>query len=284
MTAGAVPKVAVCVPVHRDGADLEQLLGAIDAVEWPADRLDVVVALDGGDPDLRRIAIERGAAVVELPERRGSYAARNLALATLDASVEIVVFTDADCIPQRGWIRAHVDALQHADLSGGAIDVTLRDRPSPAEFVDRIRHLHQETYVTIEGFAATANLAVRREVAALGFDAALQSGGDAEFCRRATAAGHRLVYTPDAVVLHPARRTTREVLKKVRRIGRGVESRPGHWAERPAPEVKPRKWLAHRARREGVSPGVAWELRVIALDLVASTMFARSVKRAKAAA
>ena len=279
-----IPKVAVCVPVHRDGADLMRLLDAIASVDWPTDRLEIVVALDGADPTLRAIATGRGAGVVELPERKGSYAARNLALSTLGDDVDIVVFTDADCIPQPRWIRAHVDALQDADLSGGAIDVTLRDRPSPAEFVDRIRHLHQETYVTVEGFAATANLAVRREVAALGFDGSLPSGGDAEFCRRATAAGFRLVYTPGAVVQHPARRTTREVLKKVKRIGRGVEARPGHWAERPAPEVKPRKWLAHRARREGVSPGIAWELRVIALDLVASSIFARSVRRAKAAA
>ena len=283
------PRVAVCVPVHRDGAQLDRLLTAIAATDWPSERLDVVVALDGPDRDLALVAGRHGARVVALPERQGSYAARNAALATLADDVEIVVFTDADCIPRPGWIRAHVTALHTAtdprlDLSGGAIDVTVRAKASPAEFVDRIRHLNQENYVKVDGFAATANLAVRREVAALGFDGKLQSGGDAEFCRRATAAGYRLGYTPEAVVEHPARETAAEVLKKVRRIGRGIEDKPTRWIDRDAPPVKPRKWLAHRARREGVSRGLVWELEAIALDLVAAALLARSVRRAKTSA
>ena len=80
--------------------------------------------------------------------------------------------------------------------------MTLRPKAAPAEFVDRIRHLHQELYVSRDGYGATANLAVRRAVLdAQEFDAQLQTGGDVEFCHRATAKGFTLVYSPDAEVV-----------------------------------------------------------------------------------
>jgi len=275
------PRVAVCVPVHRDGARLDRLLTAIRATRWPADHLDVVVALDGPDPKLAAVAAAHGAEAVALSTRSGSYAARNCALDHLMDDVEVVVFTDADCIPRSGWLEAHVRALEEGHLSGGAVDVTVRPAASPAEFVDRVRHLNQQAYVTEQGYAATANLAVRREVAGLRFNGRLRSGGDAEFCRRATSLGYRLMYTPAAIVEHPARTTAWDVLRKVRRIGRGIEGRPEYWTHQPTPTVKVRRWLAHRARREGVSRGRLWEVRAIALDFLAGAWIARSVRRAK---
>lgn len=75
------------------------------------------------------------------------------------------------------------------------------------------------------GFAATANLVVAREVVdEVGpFRRHLQSGGDAEWGERATAAGHRVVFRDDVVVRHPARATVGELVRKARRTTRGAE-------------------------------------------------------------
>ena len=74
-----------------------------------------------------------------------------------------------------------------------------------------------------ERFAATANLFVRREVVddLGGFDASLRSGGDYEFGRRATGAGYRLVYAPEASVVHRPRASLRETWRLHRRLGAG---------------------------------------------------------------
>jgi hypothetical protein len=57
------------------------------------------------------------------------------------------------------------------------------------------------------------------------FDAALKSGGDAEWSRRVTASGGTQRYAPQAVVRHPARASWGEVRDKNRRVTAGVRER-----------------------------------------------------------
>ena len=273
--------VAVCIPARNPGADLARVLGAISNDGWTGATRELIVALDGPDAHLESVAVEHGARTVVLWEQRSSYAARNAALDTLSDEVEFVLFTDADCIPQRGWTAAHVQALESADLSGGAITFDMREPPSPVEFVDSIRHLAQEVYVTQLGWAATANLGTRRAVADRRFDSSLISGGDQRFCKDAVAAGYRLIYAPDAVVAHPARRTARDLLRKVRRVATGIRSRPQDFHSARLPSLKPRKWIVSRARREGMSQGLLWELRAIAVDWFANLLIAAAIYRAR---
>jgi glycosyltransferase involved in cell wall biosynthesis len=172
---------------------MARLLETLGALDWPRDRLRICVGIDGPDPSLEKLVRDFGADAVVLKENRGSYAARNAALDVVLEDCDFVAFTDSDCLVSPGWLHGHAAALEGSPLSGGAIDVTLRARPSPAEFVDRHRHLRQEAYVTVQGYAATANLAVRRDVLVqMRFNDALRSGGDAEFCLRARAAGYSL--------------------------------------------------------------------------------------------
>lgn len=282
MRSDDVPQVAICIPVRGPGADLGRVLHAIERDHWPKGRRVVIVVLDGPDPELEALAEAHSARTVVLESSVGSYGARNAAIDALPAEADFVLFTDADCIPQPGWVAAHIAALQGpCDLSGGAIDVTLRDRPSPAEYVDKLRHLHQEAYVTRDGYAATANLALRRAVAALRFDGSLLSGGDAEFCRRAVKAGYRLRYTPLAVVQHPARRTAKELTTKVRRICCGIRSSPDQWVSRPIPGVRLPHHVIARARRDAASGGLLWDLVAARLQMFADIRIVMAVLNAK---
>jgi glycosyltransferase involved in cell wall biosynthesis len=262
-----LPRIAVVIPVRDEPTGLRRVLERIAAQDYPAHLVDVHVTVDGADPACVRVAEQFGADVVALDPSRGSYAARNAALERLAGDVQVVVFTDGDCLPSPRWLSAHVTALETADMSGGAIDVTLRRHPRPAEFVDKMRHLRQEIYVTKDHYAATANLAVRRAVIdAMRFDATLQTGGDAEFGRRATAAGFTLVYSRDALVEHPARQTTAELMRKVDRICGGVRDRADYWRGREIPAPTWRRDVVRRAVREGVSRNPLWLLRMVALE------------------
>jgi GT2 family glycosyltransferase len=135
----------------------------------------------------------------------------------------VLAFTDADCRPDAGWLAAGVAALAGgASLAGGAIRLDRSDGSMWATY-DRATYLDQRRYVEVDGFAATANLFVAASVVAEvgSFDAGLVSSGDVEFCRRATAAGHRLVYAPDAIVRHPTRSTRQATWRLHRRLGAG---------------------------------------------------------------
>lgn len=280
MTSPAT-RVAVCIPVYDEVEALRRLLASISDVDYPHDLMQVVVAVDGGNPVVLQTAESFGAKTVVLQPNQGSYAARNAAIEAIDGAVDTVLFTDADCTVSRVWVKAHLAALDSADLSGGGVRWAFSDRPSPAEWVDSIRHLHQRAYVERDHYAATCNLAVRRSVLdAMRFDATLRTGGDAEFGRRATAAGYRLVYTHDAEIRHLPRRTRRDLMTKVQRIARGVPQQRARWVERGvAPSARLTRGPWRRARAAGLDVGPVWGMRACLLDWHANLLIRRAVRR-----
>jgi glycosyltransferase involved in cell wall biosynthesis len=251
---------AVIIPVSSDPEGLRQTLALLDGQR-------VIVVVDGAHAPTEEVGRAAGADVVVLDTPSGSYAARNAGIDRLPADADVVLFTDAGCLPRPGWVAAHVAALASADLSGGAVDVTHGPTPTPAEWVDRCRNLRQQSYVEDGGYAATCNLAVRRAVLDTHrFDARLRSGGDREFCQRVVRDGAVLRYTADAAVAHPARSTGRQVLAKARRVGRGLASLPESARATPPAARRPNRGLARRAREADLAVGPWWTVRVAWLD------------------
>lgn len=280
MTVQALPPlpascpVSICIPAHGEAEPLARLLDSIAALDHPADLVETVVAVDGPDPVLEAVARQAGARTVMLPVNRGSYAARNVAIDALGERARVVLFTDADAVVSPGWVREHVRALQSAHVSGGGIRFVFSDPSTPAESVDASRHLNQRLLVESLGHPATVNTAVRREVLAdIRFDESLRSSGDRAFGKDVRAASFVLVYTKDAWISHPARRTTAELLHKVARVARGHNQlhASGQWSG----EVRNyrREPPVARARREGRSRGWLWELRVRALDQLCTVVW-----------
>lgn len=213
------------MPVHDDVDRLRACVAALLAQTHPdfevlvvdnASSQDVAAAL----PDDPRVTLLRE----PVP---GSYAARNTGLAS--ARGRVLAFTDADCLPEPTWLEraeAALDAEPAADLVGGAIELFYAgDRPRTAAELYEFRHgFPQERYLRVDRFAATANMVTRRSVVdRVGpFDARLRSRGDADFGQRVAAAGGLLRWAPDAVVRHPARPSSQELLEKFRRTSEGT--------------------------------------------------------------
>lgn len=276
----SLPRVAVCIPAFQEVDGLVSTLRSVLQADYPPELLQVVVAVDGAHPATVAAAQAAGAtAVLPLEVNRGSYAARNAAVAAVDRPVEVLLFTDADCVVAPGWIRAHVAALEEADTCGGAVRFTFAGRPTPAEFVDSVRHLQQHGYVTRDRFAVTCNLGVRADVYdALRFDESLRTGGDADFGRRARDAGYSLVYSEEAWIAHPARRTDQEVMTKVKRIAAGVEGQRLRWEARKRPVTgRPHRGVWKRARAEGYDVSWAWGVHASLLDWWATRTINKAV-------
>lgn len=221
-------RVTVIIPVYGDWDRLTLCLGALARQTLSANDFNVVVANnDPAAPPPDDLPLEPNTQVISAPEP-GSYAARNAGLAY--AETEIVAFTDADCIPEPDWLEnalAVLDADQSIDLIAGKISLFWQGaKPTAVERCDSLFFLQQDDYADA-GFGATANVITRRNVFdAIGiFDATLMSGGDKEWTKRATRAGHKLVFGPNVVVKHPARGSLVEMLRKSKRIAGGVVAR-----------------------------------------------------------
>ena len=105
--------VVTVVLVNYKGADdTITALRAFDDVDWPADRLElVVVDNDSGDGSVEKIrAAVPGALVVDSGvQHRASPGGCNLGVA--HATGEYVAFLNNDARPDAGWIRAAVEVL-----------------------------------------------------------------------------------------------------------------------------------------------------------------------------
>ena len=214
--------MSVIIPARDAGRTLGACLDAV-AAQMAAPAHEVIVVDDASVDHTPQLAQSHPAVTrVIAGPGHGSYAARNAAAAL--ATGELLAFTDSDCVPDSGWLAAGVHAIERgADLVGGEVVAVVADGPPNAwERYDRAVYLRQDELVR-ERFAATANLFVRREVVddLGGFDASLRSGGDYEFGQRATGAGYRLVYAPEASVVHRPRASLRETWRLHRRLGAG---------------------------------------------------------------
>ncbi|MHB8671845.1 MAG: glycosyltransferase family 2 protein [Acidimicrobiales bacterium] len=235
--------LSVVVPVRDAAATLGTCLDAL-AAQRGAPGFEVIV-VDNASRDAGA-ALARSHPVVTsvISETRpGSYAARNAGIGAARGGV--LAFTDADCVPDPDWLAEGAGALgAGADMVGGAVVPLRSARQSIWERYDRAVYLDQRHHVEAGGFAATANLFVRREVfdAVGAFDGALISSGDLEFGRRATAAGFDLRFADRARVGHHPRRTLAATWRLHRRLGAGWAqlSRRGAglgWRHEPALRV-----------------------------------------------
>lgn len=214
------PVFSVIVPVFEHWHLVDALLERLARQSYPADLMEVILVADGPGAPPRA---PRGTRLLHSPGR-GSYAARNHGAAA--ARGEWLAFTDADCLPDPGWLGAFAQAAVREPgqaIFAGRIDVPLPAGANAYTVYDAIKGIPQRDYVT-RGYGATANLAVPRALFDRlgGFDGARLSGGDAEFCRRATAAaGVPIRYLESAVVEHPPRRDWRALAAKARRLKGG---------------------------------------------------------------
>jgi cellulose synthase/poly-beta-1,6-N-acetylglucosamine synthase-like glycosyltransferase len=219
-----IPIVSIVVPVKNEAERLPSLISALEALDYPRDRYEIIIADNGSSDATPAIARASSSVVVCEQPAGGSYAARNAAVRI--SRGEILAFTDGDCVPQSDWLKVGVARLeQGADLVAGAIDMVLATPRIDHRF-DKKFFLQQQRWVTEKRAGATANLFVKRSVleATGGFSERLTSGGDFAFCRAATDAGFSIVFEPGAVVKHPTRGFS-AILKKAKRIGGGKVER-----------------------------------------------------------
>lgn len=225
-----LPTVSVVIPVYNDASGLQRCLEGLLDQTYPTDKFEILVVDNGSEDHPEAVVSRFEPARLIVEPTRGSYAARNRGIR--EASGELVAFTDADCIPTDTWLERGISHLiedERIGLVGGRIDVQPADadRPTGVELADMLVSFQQQRFVEEFHFAATASAFTRREVfEEVGlFDEALMSGGDREWGGRVADAGFVLEYAADAVVMHAARSSLRQLCTRLKRLHAGARDR-----------------------------------------------------------
>jgi cellulose synthase/poly-beta-1,6-N-acetylglucosamine synthase-like glycosyltransferase len=123
--AAIEPRVCVFIAAHNERAVIAAKLRNTLALDYPADRLDIVVASDGstdGTNDIVRAFAPR-VRLLEFFPRRGKIGAINEGVQAVGS--EIVVFSDANTFLQPDAVRALVRNFADPDVGGVSGDVVL---------------------------------------------------------------------------------------------------------------------------------------------------------------
>lgn len=101
-----LPKVTFIITVHNEERRIADKLENVLGLDYPADRLDVLVASDGSvdaTNSIVRSYAARGVNLLEIPERGGKENAQKLAVSR--ASGEVLVFSDVATGMERSGLR-----------------------------------------------------------------------------------------------------------------------------------------------------------------------------------
>jgi glycosyltransferase involved in cell wall biosynthesis len=235
-----LPPISIVVCTQNRTRQLSECLQALLGLDYP--QFEILVVDNAPDDE------QTAKLTAELPvryvreERPGLDWARNRGIT--EAQYPIIAFTDDDAIPDRNWLRAIARAFQDARVMAVTGSVLPKCLDAPAQnlfefgyggmnhgFIKRTVRRSAISRIQLlwaSAFGVGANMAFRKIVFENNgnFDTALDvgtpsaGGGDLEMFHRLVAAGHVLVYEPDALVWHSHRAEMTDLERLARNNGR----------------------------------------------------------------
>jgi GT2 family glycosyltransferase len=209
-------KISIIVPFYNAEETLSFCLDALLSQSYLPFEIFLVDnnSMDGSSSIAKRFANDNSSLITYLLEpQQGPSFARNSGARL--ASGDIIAFTDADCVPDREWLRIVRESFNDENIGAVAGRV---EGFKPESLLDKFHsmltlrglsnsHTYSE-FTLVRGGFPTANLAVRKDVfdAIGGFDESMKIySEDYDLCARIYNSGYRINYTTDAVVYHKHR-------------------------------------------------------------------------------
>lgn len=231
------PTVSVLIISRDRRALLSEALKSIEGLDFPREKLQVVVVEDTDQP-----LPPPGVVYIARPrDNKGRSIARNVSVQA--STGEILAFTDDDCVADRQWLRELVGPLlRHPDVAGIAGAVLPRDATlvGLCEHVlgypgGGLRYIHAAGGKSVETRQInTVNCAYRRWalLEAGGFHPRSVLSGEDYLLAREITKRHRCVFNPRAIVYHQPRGRLRGIFKRFFDFGRGEIEMLGFIEER----------------------------------------------------
>jgi len=226
-SADITPRLSLIVCAHNEAASIRAKLENVLSLDYPRDRLEVLIASDGSSDATNDIVAEfaeRGVRLLALP-RRGKIPTLNAAVREVGG--EVLVFSDANSLYAPGSLRALVRPFADATVGGVAGDQRYLGSSEPEDaageraYWDLDRRLKEWQSAAGSATSATGAIyAIRRDV----FRPVEPGVTDDFFVSTAVVAqGLRLVFAADAIAYEPpAASSGLEFERKVRVLTRGL--------------------------------------------------------------
>ncbi len=218
--------ITAVVPVLNEEAAIGPLILSLRE----AGIRNLLVVDDGSTDATVRNARSAGAIVLHTPGRVGPGPARNTALDQV--TTPLVLFIDADVLPNGDWLSPHL--LAFADPAVAAVAPRVRSHNSASGLIDRyeairspldlgtrrasVRPRSRVAYVPTA--ALLADVGVVRGLG--GFDPALRTGEDVDLVWRMARSGRVVRYEPAAEVFHRPRATIAAFIQQRRSYGQSA--------------------------------------------------------------
>ncbi len=230
--ADVTPPVTLLVAAYNEAAVIACKIENSLSLDYPAERLEIIVVTDGsndGTPDIVADYADRGVHLYHQPQRQGKMAAINRVMPLVRG--EIVVFSDANAMMERGALRALVRSFADSTVGGvaGEKRVLAGGEGAPSEW----RGLTGEgLYWRYESFLKRCDSALSSAMGAAGELFAIRRHlfeppppnaliDDFVISLGLVEKGWRVVYEPEAVVVEEASPTLSGEWRRRTRIAAG---------------------------------------------------------------
>lgn len=208
--ATKTPRATVVVPAYNAEKTIAETLRALENQSVPASDFEVIVVDDGSSDATAEIV--RGFSRVKLIQQKNGGPAKARNAGARIARGDIVVFTDADCVPEPEWLVQMLKPFEDLTITGVQGAYRTRQTEWVARFVQleiEERYERQARAMEKRGridFVGSYAAAYRRNeyLEVGGFDPTFPSasGEDPDLSFRLSERGARLVFNPRAVVFH----------------------------------------------------------------------------------
>ena len=219
-------KISVVIPVKNEEEKIEQCLEAVFSQSLKPHE---VIVVDGHSTD-RTVERARGFPVNVVYEDYGTVGGARQ-VGALSAESEIIAFTDADCIPMKNWLENLVKEFDGGvvGVGGGirnigdglweksiafALDSFLGSANSVQDRVFKNKRF-------VKSISGCNSMYHKEDILKIGgFNVKLSINEETELNKRLGKIG-KLLYTPDAIILHNQDRDLKEFAKRMYSFGRG---------------------------------------------------------------
>jgi glycosyltransferase involved in cell wall biosynthesis len=239
--------VSVIIPARNEARTIATVIRAVQA-QSAGVGVEIILVDDGSEDDTAEVARAAGAAVLELGSRpEGGNPARARNLGARIAGGDPIVFLDADCTPEPGWLDRLLAAHDRgAAVVGGALDLP-KELPITArcDYYCGWYHVHSSRRAGSVPNHPPGNLSVRRNVFAssTGFteqQPIAYAHEELAWQGEVQRSGGQIIFEPRAIVHHYNRPGFGNLLRRNYRWGySAIESKAATGAARLA-------WLYRR--------------------------------------
>lgn len=225
------PSVSVIIPVRNRVDDLRKCLESLSTIDYPADKLEILVVDDGSSEDVLGAIRSFPVKAYRMETSVGQSACRNYA--ARKSNGENLAFLDSDCTVSSSWLKELVPFLCRPGTGavGGYIegfyDQTLLDRyEKDCSPLNMGKHEQEAGSDLSSLYVPSCNLLVKKNIFLQlgGFREDFMVGEDVDFCWRLREYGGILLYRLNGRVFHKHRNRLPAMLK--RRFDYGTSEAP----------------------------------------------------------